>query len=165
MSHRVQTPRGMLFDYGGTLVEEVRVDLRAGSEWVFAQASHRPPLVTFEQVLERTRRVTQEVAGRRNEVHIETPWPTLTRLIYDYFGIRFDTPMPELELGCWKASVETRPMRGAREALEKFHQPGLPMGVVSNSSFGAPVIQYELARHALGARPCRTSARETREGA
>lgn len=73
--------------------------------------------------------------------------------------------MPELELGCWKASVETRPMRGAREALEKFHQAGLPMGVVSNSSFGAPVIQYELARHALGARPHRTSARETREGA
>jgi HAD superfamily hydrolase (TIGR01662 family) len=145
----VTPPRGILFDYGGTLVQEVRADLLAGHEWLSAQASSRPPHVTREQVLERAARITRDVAGLREHVHLETPWPTLTRLIYEYLGITFDAPMPDLELGFWKASVETRAMPGAREALDRLHRDGVPMGVVSNSSFGAAVIRYELDKHEL----------------
>jgi len=83
--------------------------------------------------------VTKEVAARRDEVQLETAWPTLTRLIHDFLGIRFDAPMSELELGYWKASVTTQAMPGAREALERFHRAGVPMAVVSNTSFGEPV--------------------------
>jgi putative hydrolase of the HAD superfamily len=143
------TARGLLFDYGGTLVEEVSVDPRAGNEWLLARASYRPAHVTLEDVLERANRVTKEVAGRRDDVHLETAWPTLTRLIHDYFGIHFDTPVAELELGFWKASVKTRPIPGAREALEQFHQLHVPAAVVSNTSFGEHVIRYELAKHGL----------------
>ena len=143
------TPRGLLFDYGGTLVEEVSVDPRAGNEWLLSRASHRPPHITLADVIERAERVTQEVAARRDEVQLETSWPTLTRLIHDFLGIRFDAPMSELELGYWKASVTTRVMPGAREALEQLHRAGVPMAVVSNTSFGEPVIRYELAKHGL----------------
>jgi hypothetical protein len=96
-------PQGLLIDYGGTLVEEVSVDLRAGNEWLLSRASYRPAHVTLEHVLARASRVTGEVAGRRDHVHLETAWPTLTRLIHDFFGIRFDTPMADLEMGFWKA--------------------------------------------------------------
>jgi HAD superfamily hydrolase (TIGR01662 family) len=143
------TPKGLLFDYGGTLVEETSVNLRAGNEWLLSRASYKPSHVTLADVLERATRVTKEVAARRDEVQLETAWPTLTRLIHDYLGIRFDEPMPELELGYWKASVETRVMPGAREALDQFHRCGLPLAVVSNTSFGEPVIRYELAKHGL----------------
>jgi putative hydrolase of the HAD superfamily len=145
----LRTPKGLLFDYGGTLVEEVRVDLRAGNEWLLSRASHRPAHITLADVMERATLVTQEVAGRRDEVQIETSWPTLTRLIHDFLGIRFDIPMTELEMGFWKASVTTMPMPGAREGLDQFHGAGLPMAVVSNTSFGEPVIRYEIARHGL----------------
>jgi HAD superfamily hydrolase (TIGR01662 family) len=141
--------RGILFDYGGTLVEEVGADLRSGHEWLLAQASYRPPETTWERVLQRAARITHEVLGLREHVHLETPWPTVTRLIYEYLGVRFDVPMADLEMGFWKASVETRPMPGAREALDRLHGEGVPMGVVSNSSFGAPVIRYELDKHGL----------------
>jgi putative hydrolase of the HAD superfamily len=40
-------------------------------------------------------------------------------------------------------------MPGAREALELFHHWGLPIAVVSNTSFGEHVIRYELAKHGL----------------
>ena len=142
-------PQGLLFDYGGTLVEEVSVDLRAGNEWLLSRASFRPPSVGVEQVLERARRVATEVAGRRDDVHLETTWPALTRLIHDFFGIRFDAPMAELEMGFWKASVQTRAMPGARQALEQCHRWRLPCAVVSNTSFGEPVIRYELSKHGL----------------
>lgn len=145
----LRTPEGLLFDYGGTLVEEVSVDLRAGNEWLLSRASYRPPHVTLGDVVERASRVAREVAGRRDQVHLETAWPTLTRLTHDYLGVRFDLPPPELELGFWKASVRTQQMPGARDALERLRQLGLPMGVVSNTAYGEHVIRYELARYGL----------------
>jgi HAD superfamily hydrolase (TIGR01662 family) len=150
MTERPKTPpHGLLFDYGGTLVEEAGVDLRAGNEWVLSRASYRPPHVSLEDVLERASRVSREVAGRRDQVHLETAWPTLTRLIHDFFGIRFDAPMAELELGFWRASVQTRPMPGAQKALEQFHRTGVPIAVVSNTCFSEQVIRYELSKHGL----------------
>ena len=143
------SPQGLLLDYGGTLVEEVSVDLRAGNEWLLARASYRPADVSLEDVLERASRVTKEVAGRRDDVHLETPWPTLTRLIHDFFGIQFDTPMAELEMGFWKASVLTRPMPGARKALAQFRRSSVPSALVCNTSFSEAVIRYELGKHGL----------------
>ena len=148
-SRTLSTPTGLLFDYGGTLVEEVRVDLRAGNEWLLSRASYQPSHITVDDVLARAARVSSDVASLRDDTQVETPWPTLTRLIHDFLGIRFDEPIAELEMGFWKATVQTEPMPGARAALERFQRAGLPMGVVSNTGFGEPVIRYELEKHAL----------------
>jgi putative hydrolase of the HAD superfamily len=145
-------PKGLLFDYGGTLVEEAGFDARAGNELLLTRAVHRPEQIGLDQVLDRADRVSTEVATRRDEFHLETPWPTLTRLIYDFLGIRFSDPMAELEMAFWRASVTTKPMPGAREALEEFHRCGVRMGVVSNCSFGQDVLRYELAKHGLADR-------------
>jgi HAD superfamily hydrolase (TIGR01662 family) len=145
-------PKGLLLDYGGTLVEEVGFDPRAGNELLLARAIQRPEHIGLDQVLDRANRVSAEVAARRDEFHLEAPWPTLSRLIYDFLGIRFADPMAELEMAFWKASVTTKPMPGAREALEEFHRCGVRMGVVSNCSFGQDVIRYELAKHGLADR-------------
>lgn len=145
----MNAPRGILVDYGGTLVEEVAIDMRAGNEWLLSHASHVPPHVTIDHVLERATRIARDVAGRRDHVHIETPWPTLTSLIHDYLGTRFDAPFADLEMGFWKASMRTQPMPGARAALERFQTAKIPVGVVSNTSFSEPVIRYELERHGL----------------
>jgi HAD superfamily hydrolase (TIGR01509 family) len=142
-------PKGLLLDYGGTLVDEVRFDPRAGNEALLSRAVHKPAHVGIEQVLARANRVSLEVADRRDEFHLETPWPTLTRLIHEFLGIRFAEPMAELEMAFWKASVTTAPMPGAREALEQFHQSGVSMAVVSNCSFGQDVLRYELGKHGL----------------
>src|SRR5262245_12797007 len=128
-------PKGVLFDYGGTLVEEVSFDPRAGNEWLLSRASHRPPHVTLEDVLARANLVTTQVAERRDQFQIETAWRALTRLIHDFFGIRFDLSMAELEMGFWKASVQTRPMPGARNALARLHRANVTLGMVRNSPF------------------------------
>jgi len=151
MPHDV-APKGLLLDYGGTLVEEVGYDPRAGTEALLARAVHVPAHTTIEQVLARVNRVSLEVAERRNVFQLETPWPTLTRLIYDFLGIRFAEPMAELEMSFWKASVTTMPMPGARETLEQLRRSGVRMGVVSNCSFSQDVLRYELGKHGLAER-------------
>jgi len=141
--------KGVLFDYGGTLVEEVSTDLRAGNEWLLAHASYIPPRIGLDQVLERADKITLEVSSRRDRYGIETPWPTLTRLIHDFLGIRFELPMADLEMGFWRAAVRTQPMPGARAMLASCHELKLPVAVVSNTSFGEPVIRHELEKNRL----------------
>jgi putative hydrolase of the HAD superfamily len=145
---RRRLPRGILLDYGGTLVEEVDYDPVAGNIALLALATP-PPGLTLERVMERVTRVTAEVAARRDTFGIETPWPALTRLIYDHFGMRFDRSMDELELAFWDASVTTRGMPGAKAALDVFHAANIPLAVLSNSSFGARTIRHEIAKHGL----------------
>ncbi|HEY1241569.1 MAG TPA: HAD family hydrolase [Bryobacteraceae bacterium] len=142
-------PKGILLDYGGTLVEETAFDARAGTEALLKLAAYTPPHLTLDLVLDRAQAVSKQVAERRDEFGIETPWPALTRLIYDFLGVRFERAPAELELAFWKASVTSAEMPGAREALNEFHRFGIPMGVVSNCSFGPEVIRYELEKHAL----------------
>ena len=93
--------------------------------------------------------MTREVANRRDEFQIETPWPALTRLIYEPFGVRFTQPLTDLEIPFWNASVTTRPMPGALDALLALRDLRIPLGVVSNSSFRADVIRHELAKHGM----------------
>jgi putative hydrolase of the HAD superfamily len=143
-----QRPRGLLFDYGGTLVEEVRFDTRQATEWLLTHARLAPG-TTVAHVLERAQRVSREVADRRDEFHIETPWVSLTRLIHGALGTTFEAPIEDLELGFWNAGVETRPMPGVIEALAYFRSVGIPMGVVSNSSFRQHVIRHELSKHGI----------------
>jgi len=145
----IRRPRGLLFDYGGTLVEEVAFDPRAGNVALLARASHLEGGVTLDDVLRRAERVSRDVADRRDRFQIETPWVSLTRLIHDFFGTRFPDPLSELEVVFWDASVTTRAMPGALEALAALNGRGLPMGVVSNTSFGQHVIRHELTKHGL----------------
>ena len=142
-------PRGLLLDFGNTLVEERSFDPRAGNEWLLTRVTHKPAHITIDDILDRAVRVTSETAARRDQFQMETPFPMLNRLIYDYFGVRFADPVPVLELGFWKASVVTRPMPGARAALEQLHAAGARIGVLSNASFSEAVIHNELAKHGL----------------
>lgn len=142
-------PRGLLFDYGGTLVEEVDFDTRAGIEALLAHAVARPAPDRLDEILNRADRVSREVADRRDDFGIETPWVSLTRLIHDFFGTRFAVPLAELELVFWNAAATTRPMPGVADALREFRRSAIPMGVISNSSFGQGTIRHELAKHGL----------------
>jgi putative hydrolase of the HAD superfamily len=142
-------PRAVLCDYGGTLVRDVPADLRSGNAWLLAQASFVPPGVTLDDVVERALRVGRDIARRRDETQIEVPWPALARLTHDFFGIRFDKPLAELELGFWQAAVRTAPLAGAEEALRRLRDRGLPLAVISNTSSSEEVIRFALAQHHL----------------
>lgn len=61
-------------DYGGTLVEELEFDTQRGAAWLLARAAFCPPHVTLDDVIARADRVTRDLAMRRDELQIETPW-------------------------------------------------------------------------------------------
>lgn len=144
-------PRGLIFDYGGTLVEERRYDADAGLDAVLAMAVPPPTGEVRARIAERAALVARDVAGRRDEWRVETPWPSLTRLIHHAFGLRFTLDWPELEQLFWDASVTTVPTPGIVDALTACKAAGVRMAVLSNASFGSHVIRHELDKHGLGA--------------
>jgi FMN phosphatase YigB (HAD superfamily) len=119
---------------------------------MLAQASYIPAGLTLDDVVERAKRVVAPLSRRREELGIEIPWLPLTRLVYDRFGVRFDQPLAELEAGFWDASVLTRPMPGAREALDRIHAIGIPMAVLSNAMFTSGTVHHDLDKHGLAER-------------
>ena len=139
----------MLLDFGGTLVVEKPSDIKAGNAWLFERASRRPPGVTLDDVLDRAGRIARTVVARRDDTHVEVPWPAVFHLIYDHFGFEFDEPIGTLEQGYWNASVHTEGLPGAREALDRIAAMNVQLAVVSNTSFTAPVLRSELERHGL----------------
>lgn len=142
-------PHGILFDYGGTLVDEVRYDPDAGLDAVLAHATAPVVGVQLDRVRARAARVAREVADRREEHHVETPWISTSRLIYDACGVTFRQPWDALALTFWDAAVTTVPTPGIHEALAACRTAGMRMGVLSNSSFASPVIAHELSKHGL----------------
>jgi putative hydrolase of the HAD superfamily len=146
---QLRPPLGLLFDFGGTLVEEVAFVPRAGMTALLAHAAPSVSPDLLDAIAERVARVQAEVSDRRDQFQIEVSWAAVTRLVYDYFGIRFARPLDELEVIFWDASITTRPMAGARDALAAFHELALPLGTVSNTAFRDRVIRHELAKHYL----------------
>lgn len=144
-----RAPAGLLFDYGGTLVQEAGWDARAGVAALMSHAAEAPSGADLEKVLARAERISADVAARRDQFGIEVPWPSLTRLIHDFSGTRFTVPLADLEIVFWDASVRTLPMPGVRDALGELRRLGIPMGVVSNTAFRSEIIRHELAKHGL----------------
>ena len=62
----MRPPSGLLIDFGGTLVEEVAVDVRAGTALMLERAEYRRPELSVEEVFARAERVSAEISGRRD---------------------------------------------------------------------------------------------------
>jgi putative hydrolase of the HAD superfamily len=140
-------PKGILLDYGGTLVEELGYEEHAAHDWLLRQAEIIPPDVSLDDVLQRVDRIARELGANLDDRSIEVTWQALTRLVYDSLAIRFKVPLSELELGYWLETAKTRPMPGAIDALETWHGQGIPMAVVSNCRFSEHVLRHESERH------------------
>jgi HAD superfamily hydrolase (TIGR01662 family) len=146
---RIAKPKGILFDLGGTLIEEWTVDVRAGNAWLLSRASLVPAGVTLDGVLERAERLGQQIMTRRDETQIEVPWSAVFRLIYGHFGVEFTDSLADLELGFWRAAVRRQLLPGVREALDKFVAAGLPLAIVSNITFSERTLRAELEDQGL----------------
>lgn len=144
MTVQSQRPKAVLFDFGGTLVEETGFDIRTGNEWLVSRAASRPAGLTLDAIVDRAQHIGRLVIARRDEVGVETPWPAISRLIFGHFGVEFAQPLQDLELGFWRAAVRTRPLPNLPETLDRLASSGIRMAIVSNTSFTARTLHAEL---------------------
>lgn len=144
----MNSPKGILFDLGGTLLNEGRFDIAAGRQRMFDLAKN-PRGVSSEDVSEKTDLLFGRIQEQREAGLLEAPFRCFNRLVHEMFGMRFSLSGKQLELEFWKAANVMEPAPGVEGAISQLSERGLPMGIVSNCMFYGGVLKWELAVHHL----------------
>ena len=139
---RLTRPDAVLFDFGGTLFDDT-FDVLAGQRRMIELADGEPDPAEYARVAEE---LAADIHHRRLESQLEHSGASLTRVVGDCLGVSFPYTDAELDLEFWKASDVCTPVPGAHEVLEMLSDQGVPMGMVSNLTFGKGVLEYELDR-------------------
>jgi putative hydrolase of the HAD superfamily len=146
---RLPKPRGVIFDFGDTLMREGPVDYRAGAAAVLQLASDANGC-TAEQLANAHETLTADLNPRRRASQLELPPHTVWRLIYDPLGIRFSVDPSEVEWAFWHAATTWTMEPGVLQPLELLRQKGVPCGVLSNTMFRGITISRHLTANGFG---------------
>jgi putative hydrolase of the HAD superfamily len=144
----VDRPKGILFDFGGTLIIEPPFDPLAGTKALLEVARDRGT-ATAERIQEEAKGFLEAHWPTVERAAIEIPASSFRRLLYERFGVAFDRPDLELDLIFWQASMpRSEPEPGIHALLRAI---SVPRAIVSNNSFPAAVIRWELEHCGLDA--------------
>ena len=142
-------PQAILFDLWGTLLNSAAFDPRKGHEAVLACCDN-PRGVAVEDVMDLGRRVVNATIPREEDSALEFTQFGLLRMVEDAFELRPRLGPQESEWVFWQASIQVDVIDGVRELLEALRDLGLPMAVISNSSFSGVTLRRELDRQGIG---------------
>src|SRR6266850_2547786 len=137
----MKRPRGVLLDFGGTILREGTDDLRAG-----VQALLRHPLAGRLDL----ERLVAELTEECDRVHTtNVAGFTIPKWLRRLFPNATASELEELELTLWLSVAAMHPMPGVAGALVELRRHEIRMGVVSNAVFSRATIAAELRRHGL----------------
>ncbi len=138
-------PRAILFDLGGTVLEERGYDLAAGVRALLCDPGFRTRrragdldavLRELKTAIDRVQRTNAAEFSMRRWLEAELgPAPAAT--------------LAAAEALLWERSAELVPMPGAAEGLAALGAGGVAAAVVSNAVFASETLAAELARHDL----------------
>ena len=148
----MREPRAILFDLGGTLLEQVAFDPRAGQVRLFELALANPRGASLEMLHEAAEALAADLNERRDASWIELPARAVTRLIYERFGIVFEQSAQQLELEFMRAAAQMRPESHVFRALDSVEERGVHVAVLSNTAFSGIALEDELERHGFAGR-------------
>src|SRR5262249_23535118 len=138
-------PSAVLFDLGGTLLNNR--DFRP-HEWLTVLASWAPGL-DLEFARTQFDALLPLHPGLRQDGGLEPRPPAAPP------PRRPAAPSPpplvhaEVELRFWQAAVVMAPLPGVEAMLDRLAARGLPLGVISNSTWSGSVLESVLAEHGL----------------
>ena len=153
-TRKVEAPRGVLFDFGGTLMES---GYDPDAEWGrILELCDNPRDVSLEDVREAGLRAWDEihaalgVTSREFRTHVlEVQQTGIQRLVLASCGLIPKVSAKELELAAWDAAYDHRPTPGIEELLEALASRRIAMGVVSNATVGRHCLEHDLQRGGL----------------
>jgi putative hydrolase of the HAD superfamily len=108
------------------------------------ETCENPKSVPLDDVMDLGRRVVSATVAREEEVALEFTQASLLKMIADAFGLRPRLSPEESEWVFWRASLQVSLIDGVGDLLRGVESLGMPMGVVSNSSFAASSLEREL---------------------
>ncbi len=144
----MQKPDALLFDLWGTLINSVDFDPQKGHAAVM-EICENPNGVSLDEVMDFGRRIVNATVAREEESALEYTQASLLRMVADALGLRPRASSEECEWAFWRASLRVSMVDGVDDLLRELETLGIPMGVVSNSSFAGCTLERELERQRI----------------
>ena len=141
----MRLPKMILFDYGNTLCYQQSTDFLHGERAVFEHVTENPHGVTPEEAHELGMRLFTEANVVRHAGYEVHEWPLL-RLKYESLGLRFDVPLPELEIILADAADPDSLMPGVEAMLADLRARGIRTGVISNIGWSGHALTARLEK-------------------
>jgi len=144
----MKKPKMILFDYGQTLVNEVKFDGVNGTEAVLAFATENKHNLTAEQIQEEANVINQGLGRfdpeKRHMFQVEVPNHMFTKYLYESLGIKIDLSSEEMDRIFWNAAAPGRPTDGIVEFLQYLKEQNIRTGVISNISYCGKVVEERI---------------------
>lgn len=147
----IHSVKAVLFDFGGTLIQNGKGDFLHGCE-LLLQAAENPQDCTPEKLKElwdelhsRLRRCR---GGGELPYGIETPLSGMLRNILAKTPLRFKQDVTELGIVFDAGNFPPRaPTPGMAELLERLNEKGIPTGIISNTTMSAGEMEAAVNKH------------------
>lgn len=144
----MQKPKMILFDYGQTLINEVKFDGIKGTEAILKYAAKNKYQLTAVQVQDEAEKINQEL-GRFNPAgrplrQVEVPNYMFSAYLYESLGIELSLPAKQIDKVFWDAASPGVPTSGIEILLEYLHKSGIRTGVISNISYAGSVVENRI---------------------
>lgn len=144
MMEERQNHKAVLFDLGGTLLCEDRLEIDKAISWLLESAGfHR------SEMQPKLHGLFDEIRRSHRVGITEFPVRCFLNLAFALTGLDSTTASEDLELEFWKRLCSMKPLPGIEDVLSELQRQGLKLGVVSNSMFTRTVLCYELERNNL----------------
>lgn len=139
-------PRGVIFDYGNTVLEEDYFDRLAGTrrllEFIIGKIN-----LTAEEIVVESDQLNSELDNSREVSCLEFTNLSFQKILYENLEITFSLSPAEMEREFWRAAARFKPAPGIHAVLDLLGTHGIATGIVSNCSFSAAVMMDDLIDH------------------
>jgi len=146
--NRLNKPKAIVFDYGGTLVKSHYFDGLKGTKEVLKYANN-PFNVSAETVQTYAETVLQDIGAFNPSMIMQVNGQALTRLIHSVHGISFTKTFEELDSIFLDAAEGHSLMDGMIELLDFLKSQHVRLAVLSNTGFMEESHRQQLRKYGI----------------
>lgn len=138
-------PKMILFDYGNTLLYEPEFDFLRGEEALFPYITRNENGLTPKQVDDFSQELFERISAVRG-IGFELHERQFQQYVYEYLGIEFSIPLPEVERILWENASPGAPMPNVETMLDYIHANKIRSGVISNIGWSGTALTERIRR-------------------
>ena len=138
----------ILFDYGQTLVNEVKFDGVKGTTEVLRYASVNKYNRTAEEIQAVADTINHElgrfVPSKIHQLQVEVPNNMFTSYLYESQGIKLSIPYSQIDKIFWNAASPGTATVGLIDFLTFLKEHGIRTGVISNIAYSGSMLEERI---------------------
>ena len=141
----MKKPEMIMFDYGHTLLCEPDFSTLNGTKALMEHITSNPDNLTAEQIDGFVSSIYKELY-RARKIDIEVHEHHAEKFAYEYLGIAFDIPYPQVERIYWNATTKGDVMPHIEELIDHLNNNGIRTAVVSNIGWSEEALTERINR-------------------